>query len=118
MFIKKLLIISLQSLFLCGGHTFLKLALASKQEFSLSMAFFKSVCSNWRFMVSGISFFSAGMMWVYILKVFPFHQSIPMSALVYVFSLIASLLVFGETVPLVRWIGMSLILAGCLLIMS
>ena len=41
-----------------------------------------------------------------------------MSALVYVFSLIASLLVFGETVPLVRWIGMSLILAGCLLIMS
>ena len=41
-----------------------------------------------------------------------------MTALAYVFGMIAAWLVFGENIPFVRWIGLALVVLGCMLIMK
>ena len=40
----------------------------------------------------------------------------PMVSLSYVFGMFAAMLVFHEQVPTVRWLGVLLIMAGCVLI--
>ena len=69
-------------------------------------------------MACGVSFGIAGVMWMYILKNFPFHQVYPMTAVAYIFGMLASMWVFGESVPPVRWLGVLLIMAGCVFILK
>ena len=40
----------------------------------------------------------------------------PMVSLSYIFGMFAAILVFHEQVPLIRWAGVLLIMAGCVLI--
>jgi undecaprenyl phosphate-alpha-L-ara4N flippase subunit ArnE len=55
-------------------------------------------------------------LWLYIIKTFPFSMAYPMISLSYVFGMFAAILFFHEEVPLVRWIGVLLIMSGCVLI--
>ena len=105
-----------QSIFLAGGQVLLKLGLAASGPFSWSWSFFKAQLTNWWFLGCGISFSVATVLWLYILKHFPFSMAYPMVSLSYVFGMIAAMLVFHEEVSLVKWAGVLLIMAGCYLI--
>jgi len=111
-------LVALQTLFLSGGQVLLKLALQQLGKFEWSWAYFKSVLTDWWLLACGISFGFATVLWLYILKKFPFSQAYPLTSLSFVFGMIAAWLVFGESIPISRWIGLVLVVLGCFLIMK
>ncbi len=113
----RLLILSvIQSVFLCGGQVLLKLAMAKMGEFSWTGKFFLAQLTNWWFLGCGISFAVATVLWLYILKNYPFGVAYPLSSMTYLLGLVAALLVFHEPVSASQWVGVLLIMAGCVLI--
>jgi drug/metabolite transporter (DMT)-like permease len=69
-----------------------------------------------KFLTSLLSMAVGGVLWLGLLKKIQFSILYPMVSLSYVVGLIAAVLVFKETVPLVRWIGVALIMSGVCLI--
>lgn len=106
----------LQSLLLCGGQVFLKFALTKMPPFSWTKAFWTSLLLNWQFAACGICFGLASLLWMYIVKYFPFSMAYPMVSLSYVFGMIAAILFFHEEVSLMKWAGVCFIIIGCMLI--
>lgn len=111
-------LVALQTLFLSGGQVLLKLALQHMGKFEWTWAYFKTVANNLWLLACGISFGVATVLWFYILKKFPFSQAYPLTSLSFVFGMIAAWLVFGESIPVSRWIGLILVVLGCFLIMK
>ena len=109
---------AVQTAFLSGGQVLLKLAMNALPGFSWSMNYFKSVLTNWWLLASGASFGIAIFMWLYILKHYPLSQVYPLTAISYIFGVVAAKIILGESVPFVRWIGVVLIAIGCILIMK
>ena len=105
----------LQSLFLSGGQVLLKMALNAAGPFSWSWSFFRAQLTNWWFLGCGISFGVATVLWLYMLKHFPFSIAYPLTSLCYLFGVFAALLVFHEHVAWTQWLGVLLIMAGCAL---
>lgn len=115
----KLLILSLvQASLLAGGQVTLKISLEKFPPFAWTWDFFKTVFTTWQFALCGLCFASAGLMWMYILKNFPFSSAYPLSSLSYVMGMLAAVFIFHEVVPFSRWIGLLLILAGAYLIVK
>ena len=105
-----------ESLLLAGTQVMLKLALQRIQPFGWSRAFWGSLLVNWQFALSGLLFASSSLLWMYIVRIFPFSQAYPMVSLSYVFGMLAALLVFHEQVSVAQWTGVALIVLGCILI--
>ena len=72
--------------------------------------------TNWQFAASGLLFALASLLWMCIVKVFPFSSAYPMISLSYVLGMLAAILVFHEEVSVVKWLGVCLIVLGCILI--
>lgn len=116
---KLLTLVSLQTIFLSAGQVLLKLAMSKLPDrFYWTWAYFKVVLTDWWLLACGVSFGMATILWLYILKNFPFSQAYPLTALSYIFGMIAAIVVFGEVVPASRWIGVVLIVGGCILILK
>lgn len=113
---KLLGLILLQTISLSGGQILLKLVMVGHGKFEWTIGYIKSVLTDWRFPTCGLCFITALILWLYVLKRFPFSQAYPLTSLAFVFGMLASWLVLGETVPLSRWIGLILIVGGCFLI--
>lgn len=113
----KLLLLSLlQSLLLCGGQVLLKFALQRMGTFAWTLDFFQRNLTNWWLLGSGISSGAAVVLWLHLLKHYPFSMAYPMISLSYVFGMLAAIAFFHEQVPPVRWLGVLLIMAGCFFI--
>ena len=113
---KLILLAILQSLLLCAGQLFMKLALKTIDSVSWSWSFVLSQLTNWWWIPCGISFTAAGVLWMYILKHWSFSQAYPLSSLAYVFGMIAAMFVFHEHIAWTQWSGILLIMAGCYLV--
>lgn len=111
--VRLIVLVLIQSLFLCGGQVMMKLALSSIDKAALSWAFIGSQLTNWWWLGCGISFSVAGVMWMYILKHYPFSQAYPLSSIAYIMGMIAAMLVFHEQIAWTQWVGILLIMAGC-----
>ena len=103
----------IQSVLLCSGQVFLKLALQKMGAFAWKGSFFVAQLTNWWWLGCGVCYGCATVLWMHILKNYPFSMAYPLISMSYVFGMVASVLVFHETVPAVRWIGVLLIMAGC-----
>jgi len=101
---------------LTGGQVFLKFALTRMPSFAWTRDFWLSLLTNWQFAISGILFGLASLLWMYIVKVFPFSSAYPMVSLSYVFGMLAAMLFFHEEVSVMKWIGVTFIVLGCMLI--
>lgn len=101
---------------LCGGQVLLKLALIRMPAFSWTKAFWGSMLLNWQLAACGLCFGMASLLWMYIVKAFPFSQAYPMVSLSYVFGMFAAIVFFHEEVSAVKWLGVGLIILGCMLI--
>ena len=113
---KLILLALVQSVLLCGGQLFMKLALKSVDSVSWTWSFIWSQVTNWWWLACGVSFTAAGLLWMYILKHWTFSQAYPLSSLAYVFGMIAAMLVFHEHIAWTQWVGILLIMAGCYLV--
>ena len=78
--------------------------------------FWCSLLLNWQFACSGLLFGSSSILWMYIVKHYPLSVAYPMISLSYVFGLLAAILFFHESVSVMKWVGVSLIILGCCLI--
>jgi len=107
-----------QSILLTGAQVFLKFALQRMPSFSWTREFWGVMLVNWQFAMSGILFGAASLLWMYIIKVFPFSVAYPMVSLSYVFGMFAAILFFHEQVSLMRWVGVMFIVLGCGLIVK
>ena len=106
----------LQSLLLCSGQVFLKMALRKMGSLVWSSHFFFSQLTNWWWLGCGLCYGAASVLWMYIVKYFPFSMAYPMVSLSYVFGMLAAILFFHEEVSMVKWMGVACIVVGCFLI--
>lgn len=107
----------LQSALLCTGQVMLKLGVAGMQRGAgLKTFFVESLLTNWWLLRCGIAMGSAGLLWMYILRHFPFSNAYPLTALSFVFGLLAAGWIFHEQIHLSQWIGVLCILVGCYLV--
>lgn len=115
----KLIILAvIQSILLCGGQLFMKMALNSFEKASWTWSFIASQLTNWWWAACGVSFTAAGVLWMYILKHWSFSQAYPLSSLAYVFGMLGAMLVFHEHVAWTQWVGILFIMAGCYLVVN
>lgn len=108
-----ILLALVQSLLLCSGQVFLKFALQKMGNFEFSLSFFTSQLVNWWWLLCGLCYGTGAVLWFHILKNYPFSKAYPLISMSYVFGMIAAVVVFKESVPAVRWLGVLLIMAGC-----
>ncbi len=106
----------LQCILLTAGQVFLKFAMTRMPAFSWTREFWGSILTNWQFAASGLLFGAASLLWMYIVKHFPFSTAYPMASLCYVFGMLAAILFFHEEVSVWKWLGVALIVLGCMLI--
>lgn len=106
----------LQSMTLAGGQMMLKLALKNMGHYTGLGKFLAGELTNWWWFGSGSLFAGATLLWMYILKNFPFSIAYPLSCLSFVFGMIGAWMFLGEAIPVVRWIGIVLILTGAFFI--
>ena len=113
----KILIYSLvQSMLLVSGQVFLKFAMTRMPAFAWTRTFWLSLLSNWQFAACGLFFGAASLLWMYIVKTFPFSMAYPMVSLSYVMGMVAAIVFFHEEVSMTRWLGVAFIVLGCILI--
>ena len=106
----------IQSSFLAGGQVFLKFALQKMPAFSWTREFWVSLLLNWQFACSGLLFSSSSILWMYIVKHYPLSVAYPMISLSYIFGLLSAIFFFHESVSIMKWIGVSLIILGCCIV--
>ena len=116
MILRLLPISILQCLLLTGGQVLMKYGLTKVGDFSMSFSYFIRLFSNWQFICCGLCFGAGSILWMYIIKHFPFSMAYPMVSLSYVMGMFAAIIFFHEQIPFERWIGVLLILTGCILI--
>ena len=116
--LKLLAYTTVQSLFLASGQVFLKLALMKMDKFSFSWKFFKEAAQNWPFAACGISMLLATLLWLYILKQYEFSVAYPLTSISYIIGMAAAIFVFHEAIPLIRWVGVILIMIGVFLVIK
>jgi undecaprenyl phosphate-alpha-L-ara4N flippase subunit ArnE len=99
-------------MFLAGGQVFLKFAFARMDAFNWSWKFFSALFSNWQLAASGISMLMASLIWFYIIKHYELSLAYPLTSFSYIFGTLAALLIFNESIPVMRWVGVVLIMSG------
>ena len=105
-----------QSIMLSLGQVTLKMALAKMPAFSWTARFWGDILTNWWFAVCGIMFGGASLLWMYILKHYPLSMAYPMVSLSYVIALIFAIIFLHESVAWNRWVGVALIMVGCMFV--
>ncbi|MDD3738080.1 MAG: EamA family transporter [Lentimicrobiaceae bacterium] len=108
----------IQSTFLVAAQVFLKFAMQRMGKFSFTIEFFKQLLVNWQLLFSGISIVIATLLWMYILKHFDFSMAYPLISMSYVIGAIAAVVIFHETIPINRWIGLGLIILGVIFVVQ
>ncbi len=105
-----------QSLMLSFGQMTLKIALERMPAFGWTKHFWCDLLVNWWFLLSGILFGGASLLWMYILKHYPLSMAYPMASLSYVFALVLAVLFLHETIAWNRWLGVALVMIGCVFV--
>lgn len=116
MILKLLPLSLLQCLLLSGGQVLMKYGLTKAGDFSWSWGYIGRLLWNWQFCACGLCYGAGSILWMYIIKHFPFSMAYPMVSLSYVFGMFAAIIFFHEQIPLVRWFGVLFIMTGCVLI--
>lgn len=114
----KLLSLSVtQALLMCSCQSLFKVAAERMGTFSWTWAFFRDgLLTNWVLLLCGVLGIGATVLWVYLLRHYPFSQVYPLSSLSYLMGMFVALLFFHEDIAWTQWVGVLLIMAGCGLI--
>lgn len=107
---------ALQCLLLAFGQMTLKIALERLPSFSWTKAFWVPLCSNWLLVFSGLLFTVSTLLWMYILRQFPLSKAYPMISMSYIFAIVLAIVFLHESISWSRWVGVALIVAGCMFV--
>ena len=109
---------SVQSLFLISSQIMLKIGVGRLKDEVINFRYFLHlIISPWVFSSIFLMGIAAGI-WVLVLRNYDFSQAYPLVSISYIFALIASVFIFGEEVPVIRWIGVLIIILGVFLVVK
>ncbi|MDR1792243.1 MAG: EamA family transporter [Bacteroidales bacterium] len=114
--LKLSLFIILQSVLLVAAQTLLKISVQLFGKFSFTWIWFKNALTTWQFALSGICALAAMLIWMYVLKHYPMSVAYPLLSISYIIGVLAGQFVFHETIPLLRWIGVIIIIIGAIIV--
>ena len=105
-----------QCIILVTGQTLWKTEL-DKYE-SLSIHNILNVFLSWRVILGLAIYVAATVLWFYIISIAKGKFSViyPLGSLAYVLGVVVALLFFKEQIPVTRWVGVAVVLAGVYLI--
>lgn len=106
----------LQSFMLASGQMMLKLALKKMGHYTGVFQFLANELGNFWWYGCGMFLTSAALLWMHILKNYPFSIAYPLSCLSFVFGMLGAWIFLGETIPAISWVGIALILLGAVFI--
>jgi len=99
------------------GQLLLKMGMADAGTFAWTAEFWgKHVFLNLWLQVGLWLLIVANVFWLWILNKYPFSIVYPLTSLGFIFSVISGMIIFHEIVTPMHWIGVVLIMAGCLCI--
>lgn len=107
-----------QALLLAVGQLTLKLALNKMEPFGWTAHFWGTLLTNWWFIICGVLFGAASLLWMYILKHYPLSMAYPLASMGYAIGLIFAAAFLHESISWNRWLGIVLIMGGCALVTS
>jgi len=115
----KVLILTLfQCFLLASGQVCFKLAVEKIHKLQWAWSYFADLLTNWWLLGSGICLVSATILWGFILKYYDFSIAYPLTALAYIFGMLASYFIFHEPIVWTRWLGVAVIIAGVMLVVQ
>ena len=106
------LLICIQSVLLVAAQSLLKISVERFGDFSWSWQYFKTVFTTWQFAASGVCALAAMLVWMYTLQQYEFSLAYPLLSISYIIGLVAAVVLFHETVPATRWIGVVIVMIG------
>lgn len=113
-----ILLSTLQSTLLVSAQVFLKFALYRSGPFQWSWSWAKTALANLPLALSGLCMVAATGLWMYILRHFEFNQAYPLISISYILGTFVSIVLFKETIPPIRYIGIAFIILGVILIVQ
>ncbi|MCD4828088.1 MAG: EamA family transporter [Candidatus Cloacimonetes bacterium] len=116
--LKLLLLMSVQSLFLVASQIVLKTGIGRLKGEVVNVKYFLHLAISPWVISSALLMGVAAGIWVLVLRNYDFNQAYPLVSISYVFALVAAIVVFGEDVPAIRWIGVLVIMVGVFLILK
>ncbi len=108
----------LQALSLASGQAMFKLFVDKLGEGGWAFQNLKATSiNNWWILTLMVLFFGTSFaLWAYVLKKMDFSQVYPLSSVSFIFGMFLAFFLFQESIPFTRWIGVVLIVVGCVLI--
>ena len=113
-----IIFVILQALSLAGGQAMFKLFVDKLGEGGWAYQNLRTTSiNNWWVLALMVLFFGASFaLWAYVVKKMDFSQAYPLSSLSFLFGMFLAFFLFQESIPFTRWIGVVLIVVGCVLI--
>jgi len=68
---------------------------------------------NWAMQVAILLIVAGNVLWLYMLKVYPFSIIYPLTSIGFVLGMLGGMWFLGETVVWTQWMGVLLIMGGC-----
>ena len=119
-----IIFVALQALSLAGGQAMfkmfiekLKFGAGSEENIWAFQNLLATSRTYWWVLTSMTLLFGVSFtLWAYVLKKMEFSQAYPLSSLSFIFGMFLAFFLFQESIPFTRWIGVVLIVIGCVLI--
>jgi drug/metabolite transporter (DMT)-like permease len=102
------------TILLVAGQTLWKIG-AKNISFSGLNTVVKMIVSPW-IISGGVLYVIATGIWLYLLSKLPLSLIYPLQSFAYVLGLIVAFYIFKENIPIIRWIGVTVILFGVYLV--
>ncbi len=115
---KYIIFVVLQALSLAGGQAMFKKFIEELGEggWAFQNLLVTSKTYWWILTLMVLFFGTSFALWAYVLKKMDFSQAYPLSSLSFIFGMFLAFFLFQESIPFTRWIGVVLIVIGCVLI--
>ncbi|MBP5643163.1 MAG: hypothetical protein J6X10_02865 [Bacteroidales bacterium] len=101
----------IQSAFLAVAQYFMKVGMERVVEYSMSWAFYRSFL-NWQLGLSLLLYIIAMIIYMFMLKSYSLSLVYPLTSISYIFTILLAMFLLGETVPVVRWVGVLFVMLG------
>ena len=100
-----------QSAFLALAQYFMKIGVDRLVDFSMSWTFFKSLM-NWQLGLSLLLYIIGMVIYLFMLKNYELSVVYPLTSISYIFTILLAMFLLGESVSVVRWVGVLLVMLG------
>jgi drug/metabolite transporter (DMT)-like permease len=109
-------LILLGALLTALGGIFLKRSAMALAGLNFEISSLLRIATNMNLIIGFALYFIPIVFWIYLLRFYDLSKIQPMLSIVYVFTAILSIFFLGETVGLLRWLGIGFIIFGVVLV--